>query len=203
MKNTGTYRERQKEKTRQHIQAVARKLIAERGYEKTTMRLLAKEAGVGLGTIGLHFQDKRSLLLASFHDEIGGVVMEAIQSVPRQGPFRDQIKHILTHMYTYYAADTGYLRIMVKEALFARGEWGQIFEKQIAESTGVIAGMLGQAQDRSEIRPDVDCAQFSKVFWPLYLHGLTDGFKRDAFIAEDQVSMIMGICDAILDGILE
>ena len=46
-----THRQRQKEDTKDLILNAAYKLFAERGYADTTMRLLAKEAGVGLGTI--------------------------------------------------------------------------------------------------------------------------------------------------------
>ena len=43
-----THRQRQKEDTKDLILRTAYKLFAERGYADTTMRSLAKEAGVGL-----------------------------------------------------------------------------------------------------------------------------------------------------------
>ncbi len=121
-----TLREKQKLATRRHIQAVAKVLIADFGYEKATMRALAKEAGVGLGTISLHFKDKKSLLLASFHEEIGAVAERAIGSAPSKAPIREKLLHIVFEMYKYYATNTKYLRTVVKEVLFAVGEWGQI-----------------------------------------------------------------------------
>jgi len=194
-------RDRQKLETRRHIQNVAKSFIIVHGYENTTMRALAKAAGVGLGTISLHFKDKRSLLLASFHEEIGLVAMNAINSVPQEAPVREQLQHILTRIYGYYATNTGYLRAVVKEALFVRGEWGEIFEAQIAECIALVVGLLEQCKQRGEIKADVDCGKVTMVFWSLYINGLVDGFKQEPFNPDLQTAKVMPLCDIVLLGV--
>lgn len=134
--------------TRKLIQDAARVLIAEHGYEKTTMRMLAKEAGVGLGTISLHFTDKQSLLLASFYDEIGALALRAIKEVQKDHPLREQILTIIECLYDYYATNTHYLRAVVREALFVRGEWRERFDMQIKQTTTVAASLFEEAKRR-------------------------------------------------------
>ncbi len=47
---------------RQHLAETALKLFAEKGFEKTTMRDLAKEAGVSLGHFYYHFSSKEEIV---------------------------------------------------------------------------------------------------------------------------------------------
>lgn len=195
-------RDRQKSETRQQIQNAARVLITEHGFEKTTMRALAKAAGVGLGTISLHFKDKKSLLLASFHEEIGRVSMEAIESVPQDEPLREQLLYILRKIYGYYATQTRYLRVVVKEALFTRGAWREAFDQQLGVAISLMGEIVESAKERGEIKPDINGEQVAALCWGLYLNGLIDGFKQDRFDPEAQVAKVESLWDIVLDGIL-
>ena len=195
-------RERQKNETRQQIQDAARILITEHGFEKTTMRSLAKAAGVGLGTISLHFKDKRSLLLASFHEEIGRVSMEAIESVPQDEPIREQLLYILRKIYGYYATQPRYLRVVVKEALFTRGAWREAFDLQLGVAISLMGEIIESAKERGEVKPDINGEQVAALCWGLYLNGLIDGLKQDCFDPEAQVAKVEPLWDIVLSGIL-
>ena len=54
-------------RTRQHILNVALHLFAEKGYEATTMRDIAAEAGCSLGLTYRYFRRKEDLVLALYH----------------------------------------------------------------------------------------------------------------------------------------
>ena len=196
-KNDLSLRDRQKLATRRHIQDVAKALIAEKGYENTTMRALAKAAGVGVGTISLHFTDKKSLLLASFHEEIGEITLSTIASVDKELPIRDQLFHILSTIYKYYATNTKYLRKVVKEVLFVRGEWGEIFDAQIHDCIVLVAGLLELAKERGELKADTDCGAVTMILWSVYLNGIIDGFKQEEFEPEVQAKKVMGLLDVV------
>lgn len=194
-------RDRQKMETRRQIQEAAKKLISDLGYEKTTMRALAKAAGVGVGTIALHFQDKKSLLMATFYEEVGEVAIGAMGSVPDSKPLRDQLAYILGDIYGYYANNTKYLRPVIKEVLFVRGEWCEIFETQIGECFGLVVGLIEKAKARGEVRPEVESLKVTSIFWSVYLSGLIEGFKQERFDAVGQTARVMALCDVVLDGI--
>lgn len=204
MKKTDTMslRDRQKLETRQQIQEAARALITEYGYEKTTMRALAKAAGVGLGTISLHFKDKKSLLLASFHDDIGRVLAEAIASVPLDVSVRDQLLYIIRQVYGYYSNNTRYLRSVVKEALFTRGAWREAFDLQIQQGIMAVGELIEAAKVRGEVKPDANGQQVAFIGWSLYLNGLIDGFKQDDFDPDEQVAKVAPLLDVALSGVL-
>lgn len=193
-------RVKQKQETRKHIQKVAKELITEHGYEKTTMRMLSKAAEVGLGTISLHFSDKKSLLLASFYEEIGEVAMNGISSIPQDRAVRDQIEHCLRTLYGYYAKNTRYTGAVAREALFAKGEWGDIFDNQIKDYVAIFTSILDHAKEQGKLERAVDSRGLTMVVWSVYLHGLINGLKKPVFDPEVQMEMISPMLDALLHG---
>lgn len=201
MKEALSRQEVRRQETRALIQSAARRLIVEHGYEKTTMRMLAKEAGVGLGTIGLHFKDKQSLLLASFYDEIGALSLKAIDEVREHDSIEGQFLSIASTLYQYYGTNTGYLRSVVREALFTRGEWRERFDEQVVQTVEVAAGLFEQAKARGEVRNDVDSFQAGYACWSLYLTILIDGLNSEEFDAEAQVAKLKPMVALLMKGL--
>ncbi len=193
--------EARKLETRQQIQDAARLLIAEHGYEKTTMRMLAKAAGVGLGTIALHFKDKQSLLLASFYDHIGALSMEAIESAPYDAPIRERLLSVVSALYGFYDTQSLYLRPVVREALFIQGEWRERFDAQIEECMGLMIPFFEVAKERGEVNPDVESLHAAMVCWSLYVNVLIDGLNAENFDAELQLAKFTPLLDLALKGI--
>lgn len=58
----------QSAETRERLYAVALRLVAERGYAATTLRDIAKEAGVSVGLLYRYFPNKQAVLLALYDD---------------------------------------------------------------------------------------------------------------------------------------
>lgn len=197
-----TLRAQRKLETREQIQRAARELITERGFEKTTMRALARKAGVGLGTIGLHFQDKTSLLFSTFFDEIDAVFLNSVESVTPDASLREQLLHMLRTMYGYYGRHTQFLRSVVKEALFATGEWKERFDQQIERNLGIAVALIEQHKATGEVRADVSAPALAQVCWSLYLNGLIDGLTSEHFDVEAQVGRVAPLLDVALSGVL-
>src|SRR5258705_5389943 len=55
--------------TKTHLYDTAMQLISKRGYEATTLRDIAKEAGVRVGLLYRYFPGKQAVITA-FHDEL-------------------------------------------------------------------------------------------------------------------------------------
>ncbi|MET8677773.1 TetR family transcriptional regulator [Streptomyces sp. NPDC004647] len=68
------------EQTRTLILETALRLFQERGYDKTTMRAIAKEAGVSVGNAYYYFSSKEHLI-QGFYDRIGAEHEAAVRSV--------------------------------------------------------------------------------------------------------------------------
>jgi AcrR family transcriptional regulator len=79
-----TRRDQQKAETRTLILTAAKALFVEKNYENTTIRAIAKQAGVAVGTVFVHFPDKSALLAAALYEDIEQVLVEAFATIPQQ-----------------------------------------------------------------------------------------------------------------------
>nr|WP_321259938.1 TetR/AcrR family transcriptional regulator [uncultured Pseudodesulfovibrio sp.] len=197
-----TLRDQRKLDLREKILQAARAQFIELGFEKTTMRGLAEVAGVGLGTISLHFKDKNTLLLSVFYDEINEVSLEAVESVPVDGSLKEQFLSITGSLYRYYRANIVFLQSVAKEAVFATGEWKERFNGQVKDVMVRFKILVDAAKERGEIRRNVDALALGSVCWSLYLTGLIQGLTSETFDPEIQMAGVEPLLDVVFDGVL-
>jgi len=74
--------------TRQQLYDTAIQLIAQRGYEATTLRDIASEAGVSVGLLYRYFPSKQSVIVALYDQLSGAFATEAAAMTP--GAWRDR-----------------------------------------------------------------------------------------------------------------
>src|SRR5262245_5781602 len=78
---------------RERLYATAMQLIAARGYEATTLRDIAKEAGVSVGLLYRYFPGKQAVVLA-LYDELSSAYAEQAANMP-PGRWRDRFAFAL------------------------------------------------------------------------------------------------------------
>ncbi|MGW3509728.1 TetR family transcriptional regulator [Streptomyces sp. NPDC000994] len=84
------------EQTRALILETAMRLFQERGYDKTTMRAIAKEAGVSVGNAYYYFEGKEHLI-QGFYDRIAAEQREAVREVlARENDLEARLAGVLT-----------------------------------------------------------------------------------------------------------
>jgi AcrR family transcriptional regulator len=81
------------EATRQALYTTAIRLIGERGYEATTLRDVARRAGVSAGLLYRYFPSKRSVVLA-LYDELSDAFAKEAADMPA-GKWRDRFLYAL------------------------------------------------------------------------------------------------------------
>ncbi|WP_164021476.1 TetR/AcrR family transcriptional regulator [Pyxidicoccus trucidator] len=74
--------------TRQHLYATSLGLIAARGFDETTLRDIAKEAGVSVGLLYRYFPSKRAIVLALYDELSARYAERAAKLAP--GPWRER-----------------------------------------------------------------------------------------------------------------
>ncbi|MGI9592624.1 MAG: TetR/AcrR family transcriptional regulator [Myxococcota bacterium] len=154
------------------IESAGRDLFTAKGFEETTTRELARAAGVGTGTLFLYFPEKRDLLLHLFQRDVKEVQERAFQSVPVQAPLIEQLGHVFERCFDFYERDLRLSRAFVRELLFtdpeARREHSceDVFAKEISM-------LAAAAQERGELRGDLDRCRAALLLMNVYLLGLT------------------------------
>ncbi|MEA5366171.1 TetR family transcriptional regulator [Amycolatopsis sp., V23-08] len=83
------------EETRSLIVTTAMRLFTENGYDRTTMRAIAAEAGVSVGNAYYYFSSKEQLI-QGFYDEIARLHLDAARALLVHEPrFAERLKAVL------------------------------------------------------------------------------------------------------------
>lgn len=196
----GTRREQAKGETRRIILETAYGLFEEVGYEKTTMRALAARAGVGIGTIFQHFKNKAALLVATFDEEMRPVVENALASIPPTG-LKDQLRHLIRHVFDYYARRPRLSRVLLREIIFMEGDGADRMKQLEKEYLETMAGIFKEAAERGEIKRAVNISDAVTAFWAYYSHTLLEGLNSEAFDIDGQLKQMDRLVDQLIQGI--
>ena len=190
-------RQIQKEETRKIIQEAAYALFDQNGYEKTTMREVAKKAGVGLGTIFTHFPDKSSLLAAAFIEDLDDIIKKAFVSLPKKNIIK-QLEHMVSAIYGFYAKRPNFSRILIKESLFLQGPYGQNLENQLSMFLEQIGLLFHNAQNNKELSKDLTIEQYILAFGSFYFQSLHSGLRNSTFNIKKQTKIFSNLMSTFL-----
>lgn len=164
-------RELRKEETRARILEVARSHFERDGFEKTSVRAIASEAGVAAGTVLLHFVDKRDLLHAALFDDLAATIEQAIAARGR-GRLETRLRALARPFFAYYAARPALSKTLLREALLAEPPWQERFTGQVGRVHAHIVGLVEEAKSRGEIASDVDAVLLGVSFFSFYYFAL-------------------------------
>ncbi|WP_213421350.1 TetR/AcrR family transcriptional regulator [Bhargavaea massiliensis] len=83
------------------ILMAAQKLFAERGYDGTTVPMIAEEAKVGAGTIYRYFENKQKLVNELFRGSVARFAATLHEGFPEQNDFRERFRHVFYRLVRY------------------------------------------------------------------------------------------------------
>ena len=115
---SGSARNKRKQRRFARIKAAARELFREQGYERTTLRQIAKKAKVSAATIVNYFGEKRELLELLFNEEHRLVSEQAALELSEAKAFLDQSIDGFRHYYRYFGANPDYARAILVASTF-------------------------------------------------------------------------------------
>ncbi len=138
---------------RERIRAAALKLFSEQGYDATTMRQVAQEAGVALGTLSLYATDKRDLSLLAFVDRIGGLADRAVRAAGRQRsePLEDRLVAFFQVFYRDFARNVTLARIFLQLNYQATGMHGGEYTAMSNRIAAALGDLVEDARERGEV----------------------------------------------------
>ncbi len=184
------------------IREAAYGLFEERGFERTTMRDLASEAGVALGTIFKHYPDKNALLVAAFADDIAQVSDGAFLTMPEED-LAAQLLHITRKIYEFYALRPSLSRVLVNQLSGLDGETFAAIHDLWAPFMGRIIALHQAAVSRSELRADADCSTAALAYWSFYFMGLQMGLMTSTFDVDVTLDIVGDLVNQHLSGLAE
>ncbi|MFT8246160.1 TetR/AcrR family transcriptional regulator [Roseomonas sp. BN140053] len=132
-------RARNKQDKLARIRVAAQQLFSERGYDGTTLREVAAAAGVGFGTIFAYAHDKRDLLFLLFAEDIARLTAEPIRTLDGRRPLIEQLLHIFSGNYEFFARDPALSRVLLREITFDMFSPSQ--RNHLPDRSLIIAGL--------------------------------------------------------------
>jgi AcrR family transcriptional regulator len=169
---TGASRADQKQATRARILDVARQHLERSGFEGTSIRGIAGEAGVAAGTVLLHFKDKHDLLHAALFEDLERTWEAARDAAGRKRTLEGELGALADAFFAYYAKRPALSRTLLRESLFATPPWSERFAAQVASVHAHVAGLAAAARARGALREDADPALFGAAFFSFYYFAL-------------------------------
>jgi|SRR5580693_6168866 AcrR family transcriptional regulator len=142
---------RDAERNRQRILDTARVLFAERGLG-VSLDEIARQAGVGVGTVYRRFPDKEQLIDALFEDRLGEILTAATDSLEMSDPW-DALAHFIERSMELQVEDRA-----LKELLLSTTTAHARIERGRQRIQPVVETVLGRAQQAGVVREDLTVA---------------------------------------------
>jgi AcrR family transcriptional regulator len=177
------------ERNRRKLMAAARRVFAERGLDAGVDEI-AREAGVGMGTLYRRFPTKDQLVEAVIEDHFGAIAEELAVAAAHEDPWT-AFEACATTLACRIAEDRGFFQV-VSESV-ARLPRAQAQRSQVL---AVLAPVVRRAQDAGAVRADVAvedvpalCAVAARLprwklerrpdVWRRYLGVVLDGLRPE------------------------
>lgn len=163
----------QKFATRANLLHAARQVLRRRGLEGTTTRLVAKEAGVAVGTVFVHFPDVAHLVEALLDEHLERAVARATRTA--KGELVPSLVHVAKVLFASYARQPELARAFLTASLFG-GAPGGLQATRLANFEQWVVARITRAIAAGEV-PSVDPSLAFGAWFSLYFGALVSGLR--------------------------
>jgi len=167
-----TRRERKKQETRKKIFTTAMKLFQERGYEATTIDMIAEQADVARGTVFLHFPSKEEILAHWGEDSIEDLMERRHEWDREDLSCEEQILKMFHIAMEVNRENFALVKIWVKAML----SYGR---KENTRLRNLFADILDAGQERESLKDEIDPIIGGNMLENIYLHAVYDWVSSD------------------------
>jgi len=163
-------RERKKQETRRKIFTAAMNLFHERGFEATTIDMIAEMADVARGTVFLHFPTKDAILAHWGQD-----ILEEIHDRREEWDIdgcncEEKVLHLFSIALEINRENLPLVRILVKSTLTNQNH----SHRQQISLRNLFADILESGQEDGTLKEEVDAIIAANMLENIYLHAIHD-----------------------------
>ncbi len=188
--------------TRTRILQTAQKLFARYGYDGTTIRDLAKKAGVAKGTLFRHFTNKKAILIELATQGWVEILTDLLTELSEMSSYK-AVAQVMRKRMLSMSHNTDMMKICFCEAQFHPELQERIQSGAIAKMTDVAEAFFATAMERGVYRrmnPKVVAQVFLGMF-------AIAGFSQKTLLEPDASPQAMqemaeGLADIFLNGVL-
>jgi len=164
----------------------ARELVAEYGYEKVSMQMIADHAGVGRQTAYRRWPSKAELVLEAF------VAKADRLSAVEQGPVVEMLERFLQQIFHGLEKDGLAVRSLIASAQGDPAFRETFYERFIKPRDQVLARILKQGVDQGELPASMDLDRMVEMIHGAFWYRLLLGRDLDERYAKQLAAMALG-----------
>ncbi len=188
--------------TQARILKAARKLFARRGYDGTTTKDLAQEAGVAEGTIFRHFENKKAILVEVVTQGWIEILTDLLTELSEMASYKAVAQVMRKRMLNLHQ-NADLLKVCFMEAQFHPDLREQIQTDVIVKMTDVAEAFFETAMEQGVYRR-MNPRIVAQIFLGMFT---VAGFSRDTITPGDaspqaMIEMAEGMADIFLNGVL-
>jgi AcrR family transcriptional regulator len=195
-------REEKKRRTRKAILQAAVQLFGDKGYERTSIDELARAAGVGKGTIYSYFQTKSEIFLAFCEDELDHVYAEVAEKTMVDAPLPEQLMALFLGEFRYVTRHKDFGRLLLREMIFPKELTVERSKDLDNRYIDFLSTMCKKAQERGELRRDVDLLFVCGHFYALYLITVSAWYMGRLQTEDDVAEALQLLLQQSMEGLL-
>lgn len=162
-------REEKKKKTKKAILDAAITLFNENGYENSSIEAIAKKAGVGKGTVYGYFHTKKDIINGFCEYEVEQIHLELVKKSNHDAPILEQMKTIYMTEFQHVTQNREFGRFYMRQTVFPYDANVQDNLEIDNKYFQVLFPILEKAQQRGELREDIELLHLTAHFYSLYI----------------------------------
>ncbi|MBD1936452.1 TetR/AcrR family transcriptional regulator [Microcoleus sp. FACHB-68] len=188
--------------TRTRILQSAQRLFANKGYEGTTTRDLAADAGVAEGTLFRHFSNKKAILVEVATQGWVDILTDLLTELSEMGSYK-AVGQVMRRRMLHLRDNADMMRVCFLEAQFHPDLRDRIQAEVIGKMTDVAEAFFQTAMDRGVYRQS-NPRIVAQVFLGMFA---VAGFSQSTLLEEDSspqalLEMAEVLADIFLNGVL-
>ena len=194
-------REENKRRTKLAILEAAVRLFTTKGYERTSIADLAREAGIGKGTVYSYFRKKSEIFLA-FCEEQVEVLRLTIQQTETAGMgLLDRLLAIYREDFRFMQQNPEFGLLLMRETFFPLDLHEEQSRRLDDRYIALLVPLLKKAQRQGELRCDLELTLVLGHFYGLYNMVVSAWFTRRLHTEEDVLMALHALFEQALQGL--
>ena len=185
------------------IKAAALDLFLQRGYDDTTVRMIADQASVGLGTMFSYARDKRDLLFLILNEGFEEAVAYAESTV--RGPalsLRQRLQRIFRHHYLTFSGQPHLYRYALRELQFYEAtDQAAIFQATRERLFRAIVSSIKSAQSASEVSTTINPELAASVLFSVFQAEVRHWISQSQRNVDEGMIRLERALDVVLTGL--
>ena len=182
-------REQNKIDKRKGILEAAIRLFSVKGYDQTSIEELAREAGIGKGTVYSYFETKRDIVRAFCEDQLEYTRNELATGTNPDTSLKDQLLVIFMSEFRHVTANKEFGRLFLQEKVFPREHYSAEDQEIQNRYFEMLYPIYEKAQQQGELDSNLELLHISGHFYSLYLLILSCWYN--GMIASEDIALSM------------